>query len=155
MGEPFLFGSDREDPDKPDAVEQSLVGVRFLGERLDMPAVYSAIDIFVLPSHREGFPRSAMEAAACGRAMVLTDIRGSREIGRNEVEALFVPPGRVDDLTLAIDRLASDHILRSRLGYAAHVKAQTEFDQRATARRSFDAYDQVAKRKGSGSMQSP
>ncbi len=138
------------DPDKTDAVSHDLDGVRFLGERLDMPEVYSALDVFVLPSYREGFPRSAMEAAACGRAMVLTDIRGSREIGMNGSEALFVPPGRVDDLTLAIDRLASDHILRSRLGYAAHVKAQTDFDQRATARRSFDAYDRVAKRKGSG-----
>ena len=41
--------------------------VRFLGERTDMPAVYSALDVFVLPSYREGFSRSAMEAAACGR----------------------------------------------------------------------------------------
>ncbi len=46
--------------------------------------VYSALDVFVLPRYREGFSRSAMEAAACGRAIVLTDIRGCREIGAHE-----------------------------------------------------------------------
>ncbi len=58
-----------------------------------MAAIYSALDVFVLPSYREGFSRSGMEAAACGVASVLSDIRGCREIGTHEGEVLLVPPG--------------------------------------------------------------
>ena len=65
--------------------------VRFLGERTDMAAIYSALDVFVLASHREGFSRASMEAAACDVAMVLTDIRGCREIGTHEEHLLLVP----------------------------------------------------------------
>ncbi len=76
-----------DDLDKADAIRISgvLDGVELLGLRRDVPAVLSAFDVFVVPSsHREGFSRSAMEAAACGRPMVLTDIRGS---GRSAVPA--------------------------------------------------------------------
>ncbi len=83
-----------DEPDKADAVHGQLDGVELLGQRDDMPAVYAALDVFVLPSYREGLPRSAMEAAACGRPLVLTDIRGSRELGTDGVEVAFVPPGR-------------------------------------------------------------
>ena len=66
--------------------------VRFVGERTDMPAIYSALDVFVLASYREGFSRASMEAAACGAAMVLTDIRGCREIGDDGVHLLLPRP---------------------------------------------------------------
>ncbi len=69
--------------------------VRFVGERTDMPAVYSALDVFVLASYREGFSRASMEAAACGVPMVLSDIRGCREIGtRRRAPAAGGPPRR-------------------------------------------------------------
>ena len=50
------------------------------------------MDVFVLASWREGMPRSAIEAAAMGKALVLTDIRGCREVAGNGREALLVPP---------------------------------------------------------------
>lgn len=143
------------DPDKTDAVSHDLDGVRFLGERLDMPEVYSALDVFVLPSYREGFPRSAMEAAACGRAMVLTDIRGSREIGMNGSEALFVPARRADELTDAIESLIADAGMRKRLGEAAREQAAIHFNQREMARRSFATYEHVARRKSLANEQGP
>ena len=71
------------DKDKPDAVRDLQGGVELLGSRNDMPAVYAALDVFVLPSYREGFSRSGMEAAACRVASVLSDIRGCREVGRD------------------------------------------------------------------------
>ena len=67
--------------------------------RDDMTAMYSALDVFVLPSYREGFHGRAMEAAACGRPVVLSDIRGCREIGRDGVEVSFVPPRDAAALT--------------------------------------------------------
>lgn len=137
-----------EDLDKPDRLAGESGAVRFLGERCDMPAIYSALDIFALPSHREGFSRSAMEAAACGAALVLSDIRGCREIGAHEREALLVPPHDAVALTAAITRLIDDAALRERLAQRARQRAQAGFDQRAIAAASLETYHHVAYRKG-------
>ena len=85
------------DPSKSDALSQSMIdladesGVRFLGHRDDIEDFYRALDVFVLPSHREGFPRAAMEAAASGLAIVATDIRGCREVVDDRLNGLLVP----------------------------------------------------------------
>ncbi len=137
-----------DDPEKPDAVRADEHGVDFLGERSDMPEIYSALDVFVLPSHREGFSRSGMEAAACGVAVVLSDIRGCREIGTHEREVLLVPPRDAAALTVAIERLLLDTTLRARLASSARERAVSQFDQRAVARVSLQTYAAVARRKG-------
>ena len=136
------------DEAKHDALDAELVGVRSLGMRSDMVAIYSALDVFVLPSHREGFSRSGMEAAACGSAMVLSDIRGCREIGSDDEHLLLAPPRDPDALTAAIGRLVDDAGLRARLGAAASERAHRSFDQRAIAQFSLDTYRRVAVRKG-------
>jgi len=135
------------DDDKPDALGRDIAGLRIVPARIDMPAVYSALDVFVLPSHREGFSRSAMEAAACGRPMVLSDIRGCREIGENGTELLLVPPRDPAALEAAITRLLDDAALRDRLGAAAEQRARTAFDQRRVAATSIETYRKVAARK--------
>jgi glycosyltransferase involved in cell wall biosynthesis len=136
-----------EDSDKPDALCGVEGGVQFLGFRNDMPAVYSALDVFVLPSHREGFSRSAMEAAACGCALVLSDIRGCREIGEHNEHLLLVPPREPDALTAAVARLLRDSALRRRLASAAQARAGLVFDQQAVAAASLATYRGVARRK--------
>jgi glycosyltransferase involved in cell wall biosynthesis len=138
------------DPDKSDALTEDLSGVQFVGERSDMPAVYSALDIFVLPSYREGFSRSGMEASACGRPMVLTDIRGCREVGKHDEHVLLVPPADPTALTTAIERLLADEALRERLGSAACNRARAEFDQKSVAAVSIQTYADVARRKRLG-----
>jgi glycosyltransferase involved in cell wall biosynthesis len=112
-----------------------------------MPDVYAALDLFVLPSHREGFSRSAMEAAASGVPMVLTDIRGCREIGTDGEHLLLVPPRDPSELETAIRRLLDDASMRERLGSAAHRRAQATFDQRAVAARSLATYQRVLGRR--------
>lgn len=140
-----------EDHDKPDALGDVTGGaVQFVGERTDMRAVYGALDVFALPSHREGFSRSAMEAAACGLPMVLSDIRGCREIGRHGEELLLVPAGDGVALAGALDRLLADSSLRGRLGAAVRERAVAEFDQRAVAAASLRTYAGVAARAGLG-----
>lgn len=118
--------------------------VRFVGERTDMPAVYSALDVFALASYREGFSRASMEAAACGRPLVLTDIRGCREVGTHKEHLLLVQPQSAVSLTAGIECLLDDAGLRARLGAAVRERAQTTFDQRAVARASLAAYSAVA-----------
>jgi glycosyltransferase involved in cell wall biosynthesis len=139
-----------QDPDKSDALKGELAGVRLLGSRDAMEAVYPALDVFVLPSYREGFSRSGMEAAACGVATVLSDIRGCREVGVHERELLLVPPRDPGALTAAIGRLLEDTALRVRLGEAARARALTHFDQRAVAATSLETYAAVARRKRLG-----
>jgi glycosyltransferase involved in cell wall biosynthesis len=121
--------------------------VRFVAERTDMPAVYSALDAFVLASHREGFSRASMEAAACGAPMVLTDIRGCREVGQDGVHLLLTPPQNATQLGRTVQRLLSDPDLRTRLGAAARKHALLEFDQRVVARQSLETYALAGTRK--------
>ncbi|MDQ5822194.1 MAG: glycosyltransferase family 4 protein, partial [Actinomycetota bacterium] len=86
------------EPGKPDAIGANEIaraaaeGVVFTGVREDTRDLYAAMDVFVLASWREGLPNVAIEALAMGKPLVLTDIRGSREVARDGIEALFVPP---------------------------------------------------------------
>jgi glycosyltransferase involved in cell wall biosynthesis len=139
------------DPDKPDALDLGrLDSVQFLGERRDMAEIYAALDVFVLPSYREGFSRSGIEAAACGVAGVFSDIRGCRELGTDGRELLLTPVGDIEALTAAISRLLTDAALRRALGEAARVRANAEFDQRAIAAVSRQTYASVAARRRLG-----
>ena len=87
-------------PDKADGIDEAVVaratdaGIRFLGMRDDVERIYRALDLYVLLSYREGFPRSAMEAAASGLPIVATDIRGCRQVVDDGVTGVLVPQGR-------------------------------------------------------------
>jgi glycosyltransferase involved in cell wall biosynthesis len=139
-----------DDHDKPDAVRDTVDGVRFVGERDDMPAIYNALDIFVLPSYREGFSRSGMEAAASGLPLVLSDIRGCREIGEHRRQVLLVSPRDADALTAAVAELIDDVELRTRLAAAARERALSQFDQVAVAAASLHTYADVSRRRALG-----
>lgn len=137
-----------DDEAKHDRIDPaSIASVQLVGEQRDMPAVYSAADVFVLPTHREGFSRSGMEAAACGRPMVLTDIRGCREIGTHGDHLLLVSPRDPVALTAALSELLEDRSLRERLGAAAEVRARIEFDQRRVAAISLETYQRALDRR--------
>ena len=66
-------------------------GVQALGERSDVPGLYAASHIAVLPSYREGLPKSLIEAAACGRAVVTTDVPGCRDAIEPDKTACWCP----------------------------------------------------------------
>ena len=133
-----------------EALPPDLPGIQLVGERFDMPAVYSAFDVFVLPSYREGFSRAAMEAAACARPMVLSDIRGCREIGADREHLLLVPARDSTALMSAIAGLLDDAALRAQLSAAAERRAREQFDQRVVAALSLRAYADVARRRRLG-----
>jgi glycosyltransferase involved in cell wall biosynthesis len=115
----------------------------FAGSRDDMERVYTGFDLFVLPSHREGFPRSAMEAAASGLPVIASDIRGCRQAVSHGRSGLLVPPYDPVGLATAIGELAVDPALRRRMGTAGRRKAETEFDDRAVVAKTLDAYERV------------
>jgi glycosyltransferase involved in cell wall biosynthesis/ribosomal protein S18 acetylase RimI-like enzyme len=155
LGDGYVFViAGPHDPDKEDAVPLELIrrgeeaGVRFLGMRRDVERLYGAFDIFVLPSHREGFPRAAMEAAASGLPVVATDIRGCRQVVDEGVNGHLFPVGDVSGLGEKITSIGSDPSLRDRMGRASAVKALEDFDERRVVDRVFEAYRLVARRKG-------
>jgi glycosyltransferase involved in cell wall biosynthesis len=97
-------------------------------------------DVFALPSHREGFPRAAMEAAASGLPVVATDVRGCRQVVDDGVTGALVPLRRPDALAEAVRALGEDPARRAKLGRAGRDKACREFDERAVVTRVLDAY---------------
>ncbi len=135
------------EPEKVDAVPISIVNglsqrgvVRFLGMRTDLPNLYAAMDIFVLASHREGFPRSAIEAAAMGLPLILTDIRGCREVVEDGRNGFLVPVRSPNAVLDRVRRLARDPELRARFGHESRLRAKAEFDEQRVIKTTLDVY---------------
>ncbi len=122
------------DPEKWDSIPademtRAKEHVIFAGHRDDVRDLLALMDVFVLPSWREGLPRSAIEAAAMGLPMVLTNIRGCREVVREDVEGLLVPPKNPARLAAAVSRLVADPEMLARMGIAARDRALEHFDE--------------------------
>jgi glycosyltransferase involved in cell wall biosynthesis len=104
-------------------------GVSVLGERADVDRLYAGMDLFVLASHREGFPRAAMEASAMGVPVIATAIRGCRQVVDDGVTGRLVRPRDAGLLAATVAGLAADPAGRARMGTAARRRALVEFDQ--------------------------
>ncbi|HEY3814282.1 MAG TPA: glycosyltransferase family 4 protein [Caulobacteraceae bacterium] len=131
----FLLAGD-PDPGNPAAVAVETIHgwtdeglVEWLGHVADMPALLQSIDVAVLPSYREGLPKSLIEAAACARALITTDTPGCREVVNDGVEGFRVPVRDSSGLAQAIARLDDDRGLVQRMGEAARSRALAEFDE--------------------------
>ena len=143
-----------DDRDKSDALplemieEASRSGIVFMGMRTDVDELYGAMDMFILPSHREGFPRSAMEAAASGLPLIATDIRGCRDVVDDGVNGYLIPVRDPKAIAAAITRLGSDAPLRRSMGKAGRTRALEHFDESRVVRRVLSSYRRVARQKG-------
>ena len=140
------------EPDKADALDETeiaraqAIGVGFLGLRHDVEQLYAASDVYVLASHREGFPRSAMEAAASGLPVVATDIRGCRQVVADGVNGRLVPVRDPGALASAIGELVLNADLRASMGAAGRQKAVAEFDQRQVIHTTLEVYNRLLAR---------
>lgn len=120
----------------------------FTGTRQDMPELYALMDVFVLPSHREGFPRSPMEASAMGVPCVITDIRGCREAVQHEQNGLLVPLGDIEALAAAILRLLQQPDLAHRMGQTGRRIAEEKFDEQIVFAKVKAEYARLLQAKG-------
>lgn len=109
------------------------------GVRGDMPDLFGAMDVFTLPSYREGMPRTIIEAMHMARAVVATDIRGSREEVVPEVTGLLVPTRDASALARAFLRLIADADLRARMGEAGRARALELYDEAKVVARQIAA----------------
>jgi len=122
--------------------------VRFLGALPDAEVVahLHACDVFVLPSvsRQETFGVAQLEAMACGRPVVSTDLEtGVPWVNQHEVTGLVVPPGNSERLSNALGTLLSDEALRNRLGAAARERVEREFTTERMAQRTVSLYRDV------------
>ncbi|MEX2556725.1 MAG: glycosyltransferase family 4 protein [Actinomycetota bacterium] len=147
-------GSDPEKWDSipPDEMTRAREHTIFAGHRDDVRDLMALMDVFVLASWREGLPRSAIEAAAMARPLVLTDIRGCREVVRDGIEGFLVPPRNAKHLAAAIEKLVADEGLRAKLGSAARTRAVEWFDERRVEEIIVREYRRVLSEKGMASV---
>lgn len=138
------------DPGNPATVPEATIRewvaeglVSWLGHVDDMAGLLGSVDVVVLPSHREGLPRTLVEAAACGLPLITTDVPGCREVVSDGVDGLLVPKGDSKALAQAIRRLQDDPELARRLGVAARLKARSQFDEHIVIQRTLEVYAEL------------
>ncbi len=112
----------------------------------DRDRAFDNIDVFVLPSHREGMPNAVLEAMARGLPCIVSDVGGQTELIEHGLHGLVVPPRRPDALLEAMRTLAGSAALRTRLGDAGYERAGREFDEARRIRDNVEVILQAAGR---------
>ena len=99
--------------------------------------------LMVLPSYREGLPKSLIEAAACALPLITTNAPGCREVVTHEVNGLLVPVKDATALVNAIERLHLDPVWARQLGLVARARAIAEFDERIVIEKTLGVYGEL------------
>lgn len=120
----------------------------FTGLRHDLPELYALMNLFVLPSHREGLPRAPMEASAMAIPCVVTDIRGCREVVQHGKNGLLVPLGNIPAMAEAILYLLDHPQEAQRLGDSGRDIARAQFDEQLVFQRTLTQYQQLLQKIG-------
>jgi len=130
-------------PDQVLAGWRRVPGLELLGHVEDIRGVWAQAHVAVLPSRREGLPKSLLEAAACGRALIATDVPGCREIVRNGINGLLVPPDDAGALANAIESLMRDSAMRARFAGASRTIAVSEYSNERVAAEITSLYSRL------------
>ena len=117
--------------------------IRILGQRSDIADLLAATDIYVLPSYREGLPRSLIEAQAMALPCVATDIRGCREVLEKDATGFLIEPGDSPALSEALRVLLLEPGLRLRMGQEGRKRVQQHFDEAEVGRKVMAVYESV------------
>jgi glycosyltransferase involved in cell wall biosynthesis len=123
-------------------------GIAWTGPSSDVGSVWRAHEVAILLSKREGLPRSLVEAMACGRPVIATDVPGCRELVRDGVDGFLTPVGDHAAVADALQRLASDPGLRTRMGRAARDRIVERFSTPAVRQVMAGLYARLLARTG-------
>ena len=152
-GDARLLIAGTPDPANPDSVTLEEAqqwsgepGITWLGHVNDITSLWRDSHIAALPSHREGLPKSLLEAAACGRPMVATDAPGCREIVIHEETGLLVPIEDPQALAKAIGELVASQELRARYGAAARRLVVDKMSAQAIGAATVALYEEQLQR---------
>lgn len=119
--------------------------IQILGQRKDITDLLAVTDIYVLPSYREGLPRSLIEAQSMAVPCVATDIRGCREVVEEGVTGFLITPGDSEALGEALHKLLDNSELRLRLGQEGRRRMSRCFDEAEVSRKVMAIYEGVLK----------
>lgn len=138
------------DPGNPTSADEQdieiwrgIPNLSILGYQKDMAAVFRNSNLVVLPSYREGLPKVLIEAAACGRAVITTDVPGCRDAIEVNKTGLLVPVKNAAELANAIEQLVTDTALRIKMGAAGRQLAEDAFSIERVIERHLSIYQQV------------
>ncbi|MGM9869604.1 MAG: glycosyltransferase family 4 protein [Sodaliphilus sp.] len=135
------------DPLKPSTLKKilALKGIQAVGEKRgdELIAWYAASDCFVLPSYREGFPNTVLEAGAMGLPSIVTDINGSREIVENGKNGVIIPPKDADALLEAMQHMLDDESERKSIASAARPMIASRFEKSYVQQCLLDFYREI------------
>lgn len=135
---------DSGNPSSIDPVEiaswDRITGFEYLGHVDDMAELLNSVDVFVLPSYREGLPRSLLEAAACALPIVTTDVPGCNEVVIDEFNGLLVSARQSETLALAIERMVDSPSLRWEFGQRGRQRVSEHFGEDLVLTKTLDIY---------------
>ncbi|MCL4562643.1 MAG: glycosyltransferase family 4 protein [Chloroflexi bacterium] len=138
------------DPGNPAAIKEETIRqwekeglLAWCGFQEDMAQVYQQSHIVVLPSSGEGLPTALIEAAACGKPIVTTDVPGCRDVVADGVNGILVPPQDPAALTAAIERLVVDAQLRQSMGARGREIVMTRFTNEIVNRETLEVYQKA------------
>jgi len=142
------------EPEKKDGFDPSVVqqygiksNVRFLGARMDVEELYPLMDVFTLPSHREGIGTSILEASAMRLPVVATNVRGCREAVENEKTGILVPHKNSKKLAEALIRILENPQLAKKMGEAGRKRVEEQYDERLVFERLEREYSRLVQEK--------
>ena len=117
-------------------------GIEWWGHREDLPEVIGRATLVVLPSYREGLPKVLLEAAACGKAVIATDVPGCREVVQHQKTGLLVPARDSVALADAIASLLSNHEQRAAMGASGREFVMREHSKEKIGQHFLDLYQE-------------
>jgi len=142
------------EPEKKDRFESEIVrnygigeNVIFLGEQIEVVELYALMDMFILPSHREGLGLVILEASAMEKPVIATNIRGCREAVDNGKTGILIPLKDVEKLSQAIIYLFNNPKKAKEMGKEGRKKVLREFDERIIFSRIKTEYQRLIKEK--------
>ncbi len=118
--------------------------VKWLGWRDDIIDLISISDLVVLPSYREGIPRTLLEAMAIGKPIVTTDTVGCRETVNHGENGYLVPVASPKALSEHVDKILSDEVLQKEMGIKSRERAVSEFDIKKIVQQYIELYKKIS-----------
>jgi len=120
--------------------------VEWWGQRNDIPNVWAQSHVAVLPSYREGLPKSLLEAAACARPLISCDVPGCREIVHHKENGLLVPARNVNALADAMRTLLHDQNMRQRMGKMGRLMVENDLSNACVAEQTLRLYREICEK---------
>ena len=126
-----------------ESVISNVKNINYLGEVQDIRKVWEKAHIAILPSKREGLPKSLLEAASAGRPIIATDVPGCREIAINKINAITIPLNDVKKLSEAIILLSENNELRKMYGLRSRKLVESDMSEEIVIQKTLSIYENL------------